>query len=306
LVRPDQSIFVAAQLGKNCYPAAMSATATILASGNGWRVSDVVCTAGPRDRPFEECHDSVCIAVVTAGSFRYRGTTGTATLSPGSLLLGNHGACFECGHEHAVGDRCLAFHYAPDAFEEIVAAVPGARTEFDRPRLPPLHRLSALLVDAELACRSGEPTEIEEVSLRLAGAVLEITADRPRHAAGPDDREIRGIVTALRRIEADSHVPLTLDTLAGEARMSRFHFLRVFRRIVGLTPYQYLLRTRLHRAAVRLRRADDPVTSIAFECGFSDLSTFNRRFRAIMGTTPTRYRANGSRRPPGSRRLPTG
>ena len=270
----------------------MSATATNLTSGHGWRVSDMVCTAGPRDRPFEERHESVCIAVVTAGSFRYRGRTGTATLSPGSLLLGNHGACFECGHEHAVGDRCFAFHYAPAAFEDIVADIPGARAEFDRPRLPPLHWLSALLVDADLACHDGEPAEIEEVSLRLAGAVLQITAERPRHAAGPDDREMRGIVAALRRIETSAHVALTLDMLAGEARMSRFHFLRVFRRVVGSTPHQYLLRTRLHRAAVRLRRTDDPVTLVAFESGFSDLTTFNRRFRNIMGTTPTRYRAN--------------
>ncbi|KUL97079.1 hypothetical protein DK26_03940 [Bosea sp. WAO] len=54
--------------------------------------------------------------------------------------------------------------------------------------------------------------------------------------------------------------------------------------------HQYLLRTRLHRAAVALRRSDLPVAEIAFDCGFGDLSTFNRRFKRVMGASPTAYR----------------
>ena len=58
-----------------------------------------------------------------------------------------------------------------------------------------------------------------------------------------------------------------------------------------MTPYQYLLRTRLHRAAVRAAGiSDEPISAIAFEAGFNDLSTFNRRFRRVMGATPRRYR----------------
>ena len=99
----------------------------LLASGPGWRVEDVVCSAGPRDRPFEEQHDLVCVAAVTRGTFEYWTPDGRATLVPGALMLGNPGACFECGHEHGVGDRCLSFHYDPGFFEEIVASVPRAR-----------------------------------------------------------------------------------------------------------------------------------------------------------------------------------
>jgi hypothetical protein len=75
----------------------------LLASGPGWRVEDVVCSAGPHDRPFEEQHDLVCVAAVTRGTFQYRTPDGRATLLPGALMLGNPGACFECGHEHGVG-----------------------------------------------------------------------------------------------------------------------------------------------------------------------------------------------------------
>ncbi len=130
----------------------MALNSHLLASGPGWSVSDIVCYAGPRDRLFEEQHGSVCIAAVTAGTFRYRTTVGGAVLAPGAVLLGNHGTCFECGHEHSTGDRCLSFHFTPEHVEAIVAAVPGARrTAFTVPRLPPLPSLVPLLAMAEAA-----------------------------------------------------------------------------------------------------------------------------------------------------------
>ena len=124
----------------------------LLASGPGWRVEDVVCSAGPHDRPFEEQHDLVCVAAVTRGTFQYRTPDGRATLVPGALMLGNPGACFECGHEHGVGDRCLSFHFDPEFFEEIVASVPRARRlTFTIPRLSPSERLLPVIAAAEAA-----------------------------------------------------------------------------------------------------------------------------------------------------------
>ena len=73
--------------------------------------------------------------------------------------------------------------------------------------------------------------------------------------------------------------------------MSRYHFLRTFRAVVGMTPHQYILHTRLHRAAVRLRSTTEEISTIAFAAGFNDLSTFNRRFARIVGRSPSAYRA---------------
>jgi AraC-like DNA-binding protein len=264
-----------------------------VAAGPGWRVTDVRCDAGPHDRPFEERHGAACIAVVTQGTFQYRSTHGAATLAPGALLLGNRGHCFECGHEHAAGDRSLAFHFDPDYLEDIVAAVPGARRAgFAVPRLPPLPALMPLLAAAEAARDRGNAPAFEELSLRLAGGVAGLLAGtRRRPARSPTARDQRRVTRALRRIESAADEPLALATLAGDAAMSPYHFLRTFAAVVGMTPHQYLLRTRLHRAAVRLRRTADPIAAIAFDAGFNDLSTFNRRFRRLMGATPGAYRA---------------
>src|SRR4030095_15634059 len=78
----------------------------LLARGDGWTVSDVICTAGPNDRAFEEQHSQMCIAAVISGSFQYQSPFGRELMTPGSLLLGNVGQYFRCSHEHGVGDRC--------------------------------------------------------------------------------------------------------------------------------------------------------------------------------------------------------
>jgi AraC-like DNA-binding protein len=263
----------------------------LLASGPGWSVTDFVCGAGPHDAPFQEQHETACIAAVTEGSFQYRSTHGAAVLAPGALLLGNPGYCFECGHEHGTGDRCLAFNFTPDCLEAVAAAVPGARwTAFLVPRVPPLPLLAPLLADAEAARDEGATEELEELSLGLAGTVMSMFAGTGRRAPSPSPRDQRRLTSALRRIEAEASEPLALADLAREASMSRYHFLRSFRHMVGLTPHQYVLRTRLHRAAVRLRRTTESISAIAFDVGFNDLSTFNRRFRRVMGVSPRAYR----------------
>jgi AraC family transcriptional regulator len=263
----------------------------LLASGPGWRACDVVCTAGPRDPPFEERHDAMCIAAVTEGTFQYRTAQGAAVLMPGALVLGNEGNCFECGHDHGTGDRCLSFHFAPDHWESVVAAVPGARRmNFAVPRLPPTPSLQKLLAAAEASRDDGDGAALEELGLRLAGAVASSLAGAGRAARQPSRRDERRVSDALRRIEADAHETLTLVDLARDAAMSPYHFLRVFRQLVGMTPHQYVLRTRLHHVAVELRRSDDSISTIAFDAGFNDLSTFNRRFRRVMGSSPSAYR----------------
>ena len=108
-----------------------------LAGGDGWSLYEVVCHAGPEDRPFEERHRDVSISAVVAGSFTYTADTGRALLHPGALLLGNHDACYRCGHEHGRGDRCVSLQLSSGYFGEIAASAAGSsRFRFPGAMLP--------------------------------------------------------------------------------------------------------------------------------------------------------------------------
>ena len=272
----------------------MAITADILASGRGWRVHDVVCDSGPHDPSFAEQHRGYSIAAVTSGSFQYRGSSGAATLVPGSLLLGNHRACFECGHDHAQGDRCLSFRFEPAYFECLTDEAGAPAKPFARPSLPPIPELARLFADAELARDERDADALEELSVRFVGAVAAVLSPSRRNARRPSARDERRITDAVRRIEACAQEPWTLTRLASDAAMSPYHFLHTFRCVTGITPHQFVLRTRLHRAGIRLRQSADQIAAIAFDAGFNDLATFNRRFRRVMGATPSVFRGFGA------------
>jgi AraC family transcriptional regulator len=271
---------------------AMALASRLLASGPGWYVQDVICTSGPGDRPFEERHDGVCIAAVTGGTFRYRSSLVSAVLASGALLLGNDCHCFECSHEHGVGDRCLAFRLAPEFVETVVGSVPGARrASFSVPRLAPNDRLLPIIAAAEVAREDGDVEALEELALRIAGAVSGLLTESKTGAPALSVRDERRISAALRHIETRVDEALSIAELARVAAMSPYHFLRTFRVLVGMTPHQFILHARMNRAAVRMRRTTENVSVIAFAAGFGDLSTFNRRFQRIFGLSPSAYRA---------------
>ena len=270
-----------------------------LADEHDWTVQDVLCTSGPADRPFEEQHSRYAIAIVLAGTFQYRSPLGPALMTPGSLMLGNTGQCFECGHAHGEGDRCLSFWYAPDYFERLSADAgvrrPGAR-RFTVPRLPPLRALSPLVTRAALGIASPDDTPWDEFSVIVAASAARLSAGMSSDRRGwPLNAEAR-IADAVRTIHHDPAAAWTLARLARGARLSPYHFLRTFNQVTGVTPHQYVLRARLRGAALRLVREPGSVLDIALECGFGDVSNFTRTFRTEFGVSPRVYRSQRSRR----------
>lgn len=259
-----------------------------LAAGSGWTVSDVICTCGPRDRAYEERHSGFTIAIVCAGTFQYHSFAGRALMTPGSLLLGNDGQGFECSHEHGTGDRCLAFHFESGYFTAILGEA-GAGQAFRTMRLPPLRALALLIARAFSAPRDRQSVW-EEIGVDLAIQTAKIASGSvPDVGSAPAGATAR-VSQIVRRIEQQPGCELGLGQLACEARLSPYHFLRTFQQLTGLTPHQYILRTRLRQAAVRLATETEKILEIALECGFGDVSNFNRAFRTEFGLSPRAFR----------------
>ncbi len=95
---------------------------------------------------------------------------------------------------------------------------------------------------------------------------------------------------ALLFIEQHYAEEITIDDIAKSAEISVSTCLRLFRTVIGTTPVQYLIGYRLQRAVEELKHASGrSIAEIAYACGFSDASYFNRCFRKTYAMTPTAY-----------------
>jgi len=271
-------------------------------------VRDVACTHGRADRPYPEAHDAdaLTVALVRRGTFRYRAadTNRTHALRAGWLLLGRPAQGFECSHEHDGGDDCTAVSIPHAVLDEVARATPGCRGPlFAAPVMAPVTRVAAWLEQARAA---SSEVDVDEVAYLVAEAVLarahgappadvarhpthrarvHAAIDAIEHASGAPLGPSAGLPPDLR-----CPAPLALADLAARAGLSPFHFLRIFRAATGTTPHQYLVGARLRRAARLLLDTAHPVTRIAYDVGFEDLSNFTRTFRREIGCTPRAYR----------------
>jgi AraC-like DNA-binding protein len=256
-------------------------------------VVDYRCALGPGDRPFPEIHRQFSLSYVRKGSFGCRTRGRTFELVAGAIMVGHPGDEYTCSHEHHVcGDECLSFHFAPEFVESL-----GRAKAWRVGALPPI---ASLIVVGELAQAAVE--EKSDVALDEAAIIL-----ASRFAASMSDastvqetaaRDRRRAVEAALWISDHAHEPVELAKTARLAGLSPFHFLRSFAQVIGVTPHQYLVRSRLRRAARLLAERERAITDIAFDCGFNDLSNFIRTFRRAAGVSPRGFRraAKGDRK----------
>lgn len=250
-------------------------------------VMDYCCSAAPDDKPYRELFPAHSISYVRKGSFGCRSRGRAYELVPGSLLVGHAGDEYSCTHDHhAGGDECLSFQFTPEILETI-----GHDTRIWRLGcIPPLPELVVLGELAQSSAHGGSDVSVEEIGLILAGRFVDLLSDGTHPRDKPLARDRRRAVQAALWIDAHSHESIGLEAIARETGLSVFHFLRLFDRVFGVTPHQYLVRSRL-RHAVRLLTEDTrPITAVAFDVGFNDLSNFVRTFHRAAGISPDRFR----------------
>ena len=90
-------------------------------------------------------------------------------------------------------------------------------------------------------------------------------------------------------IQAHLDQNVSLLTLSELARVTPFHFARLFRATVGIPPHQFVLRQRIQKSLTLIKAGKLPLAQIAVESGFHDQPHFIRVFRRLIGTTPAKY-----------------
>ena len=254
--------------------------------GDWVSVIDYRCAAGPTDAPFVEFHRDFSVSYVRKGSFGCRARGRSFELVAGSILIGHPGDEYVCTHEHMSGDECLSFHLAPALVEAI-----GYRPDIWRSvSAPPLPQLMVLGELAQAAVEGRSDLGLDELGMLLAGRLVALLSGRQSRPAEARPSDRRRAVEAALWIDANAHEPIDLGSLAGMFGLSPFHFLRVFARVLGVTPHQYLIRSRLRRAARLLACDARPITEVAFDAGFGDLSNFVRTFHRAAAVSPRGFR----------------
>lgn len=242
------------------------------------------CAATPHTPAEPEVHRRWCLAYVCRGSFGYRcAAPVTHELVAGAVLIGRSGAGYLCTHDHhAGGDECLSFEFDEALVDELHLRRLSAELDF----LPPLAQLRIWGELARVAASGAADVALDEAGLLFATRLLRLTQSRALPSSEPGARDRRRAVEAALWIEAHASESVGLDDLARLAASTPLHFLRVFTRVVGATPHQYLIRSRLAQASRLLAAGDLPVTEIALAVGFNDLSNFVRTFQRASGLPP--------------------
>jgi len=131
------------------------------------------------------------------------------------------------------------------------------------------HQLVDLLATRLLAAHTSSPTTFQPAMGGLSPKVL---------------------LRAIERLRSNSDADVSLDALASDAGLSRFHFCRAFKESTGLSPHAWLRQYRLEQAMNMLRNTDASIVSVAVEFGYASQTAFTAAFRRLTGEAPSDWR----------------
>ncbi|MEM7793764.1 MAG: AraC family transcriptional regulator, partial [Cyanobacteria bacterium P01_C01_bin.118] len=142
--------------------------------------------------------------------------------------------------------------------------------------------MQALLIEAEMGGPNGK-LYVDSLSTALAAHfVNHYSLEHPAALSSLHSPEHQRLANVIDYIEAHLTDDLSLTDLSLQAGLSKFHFSRLFKQVLGLTPHKYVIKRRIEQAAQQLNQGQS-IAQVAFQFGFSDQSHFTRAFKQVKG-----------------------
>ena len=138
------------------------------------------------------------------------------------------------------------------------------------------------------ACRNEQLPHEMRLSEKLYALLIACLIRQTVETGAPS--EDTPIQATIRFIRKNYHLDLTLEDMAQQASMSKYHFSRLFKQNCGYSPHEFLTLTRLNRAKHLLKTTDLPIKQIALEVGYQSVASFTNTFANRVGVTPSRFR----------------
>ena len=233
-------------------------------------------------------HDTWAIGVVEEGLLQLRTARGEWVGGPGTILA------FAPGEIHsaaALSVNGYRYRMVYPSAQLIRGISPADRADAsDRPFQVPVftdQELAGKLVSAHQPLIEGQwDTRAESelvAALRSLWRNYRTTADESH-----DANDLHAVERAREYIGARFARQVRLASIAAECGLSAFQLIRVFQRVLGVSPYAYLVQLRVNRARDMLHQGVG-VSEVAYSCGFSDQSHLTRVFKKAVGVPPGMY-----------------
>ncbi|HWA33138.1 MAG TPA: AraC family transcriptional regulator [Cyclobacteriaceae bacterium] len=274
---------------------------TILYESGFCRVINFLCECTDCVVSKPEYQDRFSLCFIRRGNFIFKTFNSDLDSHTGKILLNKPGYEYRVAHLHQIPDQCTIFSFSSEFFNQLTEMYPRHLLGFlqhrdiqstqvnSTPGIDYLHhQMFNLLLKGDFSSFQVDNGLIEFVDAVFCS---DESVSRPVHITGNEKRNyLPRIEKAKEFIQSSFREKISLKEIAAQSAMSEFHFARIFRRMTGTTPYQYVTDLRLSHATHLLKRSEHRISEISYLSGFSDPSHFSTAFRAKNGRPPKSLR----------------
>lgn len=236
-------------------------------------------------------HDTWAVGVVETGLLRLGTARGEWIGGPGTILAFAPGEIHSAEALSARGYRYRMVYPSAELVREI--GVSDGAHKVDQPFRTPVftdHELAGMLARAHQPLMDGcRDAKAESRLVSTLRSLWRTHGGADASSASHHPGDLDAIERARDYLGARFSKQVRLAAVATECGMSAFQLIRVFHRVLGVTPYAYLVQLRVNRARDLLHQGVN-VSEVAYSCGFSDQSHLTRVFKKAVGVPPGTYR----------------
>jgi AraC family transcriptional regulator len=247
-----------------------------------------------------DCQSTNLLVLPLTGLFaKHDGTACPMIATPSHAVFIAANKPYRITYPDGKGDTCWSLPISDELLAELTPD--SSLNARSRPQdvtscalLPPDAMATRSLLRGALAQEWCDAIELEEIGLHLAAASLCVLSRDKNKVKRRAISSKASVERAKELLSLHPEARWTLATLGRAAAQSPFHLARAFRRQVGMSIYQYLLRARLASALDAVLDSSTELAGIAMETGFASHSHLTARFRTAFGVTPSALRRAAS------------
>jgi len=279
----------------------MLADIHLLHQSDFYRITDWVCHCNLCSITNPEYNDSLCISFIRDGFFEYRTFRRNDEVHVGRILVSKPGFTHITKHIDDQPDTTNVLEFNQEFYNSLKDQYSKEAGWFlsnndihslllqSKPELDYLHH--RLL--EQLKTQPGNKLLIDEMVIELLERIMQILGNLKDPEPIPDSLKqfhLGTIELAKSYIFEHFGDNISLKVLASHCHVSLFHFSRIFKTILQVSPHQYLMAVRLDHAKLLLGTTEQPIADIVYTCGFNSIEHFATAFRQRFKMTPTHYR----------------